>query len=67
MTVGYGLKATEHRQRTGALISAGAYFFVGQGGAFCHHPDYRFDTGIIPVGAAILIDLVLGATAETRG
>lgn len=45
----------------------GAYFFVGQGGAFCHHPDYRFDTGIIPVGAAILIDLVLGATAETRG
>lgn len=45
----------------------GAYFFVGQDGAFCHHPDYRFDTGIIPVGAAILIDLVLGASAETCG
>lgn len=45
----------------------GAYFFVGQDGAFCHHPDYRFDTGIIPVGASILVDLVLGATANTRG
>lgn len=44
----------------------GAYFFVGQDGAFCHHPDYRFDTGVIPVGASILIDLVLGAAAETR-
>jgi amidohydrolase len=41
----------------------GAYFFVGQDGAFCHHPDYRFDIGIIPVGAAILVDLVLGASA----
>lgn len=38
----------------------GAYAFVGQGGAYCHHPDYRFDTGIIPVGASILIDLILG-------
>lgn len=45
----------------------GAYFFVGQDGAFCHHPDYRFDTGIIPVGAAILVDLVLGASADIRG
>ena len=45
----------------------GAYFFVGQEGAFCHHPDYRFDTGIIPVGATILIDLVLGASADPRG
>lgn len=39
----------------------GAYAFVGQDGAYCHHPDYRFDTGIIPVGAAILIELVLAA------
>lgn len=38
----------------------GAYAFNGQGGAYCHHPDYRFDTGIIPVGVSILIDLVLG-------
>lgn len=45
----------------------GAYFYVGQEGAFCHHPDYRFDTGIIPVGAAILIDLVLGASADICG
>lgn len=42
----------------------GAYFFVGQDGAYCHHPDYRFDTGIIPVGSAILIDIVLGAAGD---
>lgn len=45
----------------------GAYFFVGQDGAYCHHPDYRFDTGIIPVGASILIDLVLGAAGDVSG
>lgn len=45
----------------------GAYFFVGQGGAYCHHPDYRFDTGIIPVGASILIDLVIGHAARISG
>ncbi len=45
----------------------GAYVFVGQDGAYCHHPDYRFDTRIIPVGAAILTELVLGAAPETPG
>lgn len=42
----------------------GAYVFVGQDGAYCHHPDYRFDTRIIPVGAAILTELVLGPARE---
>lgn len=45
----------------------GAYAFVGQDGAYCHHPNYRFDTGIIPVGAAILTDLVLAAAPEVSG
>lgn len=45
----------------------GAYAFVGQDGAYCHHPDYRFDTRIIPVGAAILTDIALGAAPETSG
>lgn len=45
----------------------GAYFFVGQDGAYCHHPDYRFDTGIIPVGAAILTELVLAAAGNPSG
>jgi amidohydrolase len=45
----------------------GAYFFVGQDGAYCHHPDYRFDIGIIPVGASILTELILGPTPETSG
>jgi amidohydrolase len=36
----------------------GAYFFVGQDGEFCHHPKYQFNDAIMPVGAAILSDLV---------
>ncbi len=42
----------------------GAYFFLGQDGAYCHHPDYRFDTAIIPVGAAILVHLVLASAGQ---
>lgn len=45
----------------------GAYAFVGQDGAYCHHPDYRFDTRIIPVGAAILTELVLAADGGLSG
>jgi hippurate hydrolase len=45
----------------------GAYAFVGQNGAYCHHPDYRFDTRIIPVGAAVLTDLVLAAAGNSSG
>ena len=26
----------------------GAFFFVGQDGAFCHHPEFVFDPAIIP-------------------
>lgn len=35
----------------------GAYFFLGQSGRFPHHPEYVFDPGIIPIGAAIFADL----------
>lgn len=42
----------------------GAYIFVGQDGAYCHHPDYRFDPGIIPVGASILVELALSAARQ---
>jgi amidohydrolase len=45
----------------------GAYAFVGQAGAYCHHPDYRFDPAIIPVGASILVDLALGAARPFAG
>ena len=41
----------------------GAYFFVGQGGPAPHHPDYVFDPAIIPIGAAILADLVRSRAA----
>lgn len=36
----------------------GAYFFIGQDGPYPHHPAYRFDPAIIPIGAEILVDLV---------
>lgn len=41
----------------------GAFFFVGQDGAFCHHPEFVFDSDIIPVGAAILADLAVSRCA----
>jgi amidohydrolase len=37
----------------------GAFFFIGQDGHYCHHPEFVFDTSIIPIGAAILADLAL--------
>jgi amidohydrolase len=40
----------------------GAYFFIGQQGAYPHHPAYRFDPQIIAIGAEIFVDLV-----KTRG
>ncbi len=43
----------------------GAYFFVGQDGPMPHHPRYVFDTGIIPVGAAIFADLAKRRTSAT--
>ncbi|MCV2865004.1 amidohydrolase [Defluviimonas sp. WL0075] len=42
----------------------GAYFFVGQDGRMPHHPEYVFDMGIIPVGAAIFVDLAKRRTRE---
>ena len=35
----------------------GAYFFVGQAGQNCHHPEYVFDDEIMPIGAAMFVQL----------
>lgn len=35
----------------------GAYFFVGQGGPNCHHPEYIFDDAIMPVGGAMFVQI----------
>lgn len=37
----------------------GAFFFIGQEGTFCHHPEYVFDPDVIPVGAAVFADLAI--------
>ncbi len=41
----------------------GAYFFIGQAGPAPHHPNFVFDTDIIPVGAAIFADLAKHRTS----
>lgn len=35
----------------------GAYFFVGQSGRNCHHPEYIFDDEIMPIGGAMFVQL----------
>lgn len=41
----------------------GGYFFIGQDGPYPHHPNYRFDPDIIPIGAEVFVDLVKTRTA----
>jgi amidohydrolase len=43
----------------------GAFFFIGQDGPYCHHPEFVFDTSIIPIGAAMLADLATSRLAAT--
>lgn len=35
----------------------GAYFFVGQTGPNCHHPEYIFDDAIMPIGGAMFVQI----------
>jgi len=41
------------------LRKPGAYALLGQGGVFCHHPDYDFNDEILPLGVKYLISLAL--------
>ena len=44
----------------------GAFIFLGQGpGPICHHPEYDFNDGIIPVGASFWARLVEKAMPAT--
>lgn len=45
----------------------GAFIFIGQDGAYCHHPEYVFDPAVIPVGASLLVDLAISRAAESGG
>lgn len=36
----------------------GAYFFVGQDGPNCHHPEFDFDDDILPIGASVFVEIV---------
>jgi hypothetical protein len=47
----------------------GAFFFLGQGGEFCHHPNYQFDDAIMPLGVTIFCEVVrerLGETGDAK-
>jgi hippurate hydrolase len=35
----------------------GAYFFIGQSGPTCHHPEYVFDDAIMPIGASVFVEI----------
>ncbi len=35
----------------------GAYFFVGQGGQNCRHPEYVFNDAVMPVGGAMFVQI----------
>lgn len=35
----------------------GTYFFVGQSGQNCHHPEYIFDDAIMPIGGAMFVQI----------
>jgi hippurate hydrolase len=36
----------------------GCYFLLGQNGEMIHHPEYAFDDAILPLGAAIFVNIV---------
>lgn len=57
------LMASEDFSELSARVP-GAYFFIGQDGPAPHHPEFVFDTDIIPVGAAIFADLAKHRTSR---
>lgn len=58
------LMASEDFSELSAIVP-GAYFFIGQGGHAPHHPEFVFDSEIIPVGAAIFADLAKHRSSAT--
>jgi amidohydrolase len=36
----------------------GCYFFLGQGGRMCHHPEYDFNDDVAPIGVAMFDEIV---------
>jgi amidohydrolase len=49
----------------------GAFFFLGAGRdpatPGCHHPDFDFDDGLLPLGVRMFVALALGGAAAQRG
>jgi hippurate hydrolase len=40
----------------------GAFLFLGQAGPMCHHPAYDFDDELLPVAAAIFLEIIASRT-----
>ncbi len=36
----------------------GAYFFLGQGGPMCHHPQFDFNDDVAPIGVRMFLEIV---------
>jgi hippurate hydrolase len=41
------------------LRSPGAYVLLGQGGVYCHHPEFDFNDDVLPLGVRFFVTLAL--------
>lgn len=40
------------------LRKPGAYALLGQGGVYCHHPEFDFNDDVLPLGVRFLVALI---------
>lgn len=48
------------------LRRPGAYVLLGQGGVYCHHPEYDFNDDVLPLGVRFFIELAYSRCASKR-
>ena len=46
------------------LRKPGAYVLLGQGGVYCHHPEFDFNDDVLPLGVRFFVELALARLAH---
>ena len=46
------------------LHKPGAYVLLGQGGVYCHHPEFDFNDDVLPLGVRFFVGLALARLAH---
>lgn len=46
------------------LHKPGAYVLLGQGGVYCHHPEFDFNDDVLPLGVRFFVELALARLAH---